>query len=127
MKHEAGIRLQFSFRLHFCDENNGRCLWRFPMWSQIIVVITTYTAALCVFMLHFNSAKLATRRKVCTPQVAIHYDDVACNGTESRLADCSHIGMGNHNCADGEDAGVVCYVFVTPGQCWVVQDIETHR
>ena len=35
-------------------------------------------------------------------------DDVACTGTESRLFDCPHRGLGNSNCAHFEDAGVVC-------------------
>ena len=38
----------------------------------------------------------------------IHYDDVVCNGTETRLADCAHNGVGIHNCYHGEDAGVRC-------------------
>ena len=38
----------------------------------------------------------------------IHYDDVACTGSETRLADCSHRGIGSHNCGHSEDAGVVC-------------------
>ena len=44
----------------------------------------------------------------------IYYDDVACNGTEARLADCSHLGIGVHNCVHSEDAGLVCDTL--PGQ-----------
>ena len=40
----------------------------------------------------------------------IHYDDVACTGRETRLADCSHRGIGVHNCDHSEDAGVVCHI-----------------
>ena len=43
----------------------------------------------------------------------IHYDDVACTGTEARLADCPHPGIGIENCFHSEDAGVVCDA--TPG------------
>ena len=37
----------------------------------------------------------------------IHYNDVACTGSESRLADCSH-RRNVHDCYHSEDAGVVC-------------------
>ena len=46
----------------------------------------------------------------------IYYDDVACNGTETHLADCPHLGIGFENCNHSEDAGVVCYVNMPQGQ-----------
>ena len=38
----------------------------------------------------------------------IFYDDVACTGTETRLADCSHHGIGIHDCFHANDAAVRC-------------------
>ena len=41
-------------------------------------------------------------------QSAIHLDELRCVGTETRIADCVHGGVGNHNCGHNEDAGVIC-------------------
>ena len=38
----------------------------------------------------------------------IYLDDVQCDGSELRLANCTHLGVGNHNCLPSKDAGVIC-------------------
>jgi hypothetical protein len=35
-------------------------------------------------------------------------DNVVCSGTESSLLQCSHQGIGNHNCGHTEDVVVTC-------------------
>ena len=40
----------------------------------------------------------------------IFFDDVQCSGEENSLTDCSHIGIGRHNCGHHEDAGVSCSI-----------------
>ena len=39
---------------------------------------------------------------------AILLDNVQCVGTEASLISCQSNGIGNHNCAHSEDAGVRC-------------------
>ena len=39
---------------------------------------------------------------------SILLDDVECSGTERSLLNCSHGGVGIHDCGHFEDAAVVC-------------------
>ena len=38
----------------------------------------------------------------------IWLDDVGCSGSESRLIDCNHRGIGVENCGHSEDVGIEC-------------------
>lgn len=46
----------------------------------------------------------------------IHLDEVSCTGSEARLANCSHDGIGIHDCTHSEDVGVVCESQCEAGQ-----------
>ena len=45
----------------------------------------------------------------------IWLDQVACAGTEARLADCPANPIGTHDCVHQEDASVRCQPIVTQG------------
>ena len=39
---------------------------------------------------------------------SIWLGEVACKGSELRLIDCSHAGIGVENCVHSEDVGIIC-------------------
>ena len=38
----------------------------------------------------------------------IHLDDVRCLGNESSLLNCTHRGIGVHDCDHQQDVGIIC-------------------
>ena len=39
-----------------------------------------------------------------------HLDDLNCTGDEQSLFQCSHNGLGIHDCGEYDDASVLCYI-----------------
>ena len=65
----------------------------------------------CIFSFQFTLYIVTSAPGVATygqGSGPILLDDLACAGTETRLIDCPHSGVGTHNCAHSEDAGVQC-------------------
>ncbi|KAJ8257246.1 hypothetical protein GJAV_G00183530 [Gymnothorax javanicus] len=82
-----------------------------------------------------NDAKVVCRQLDCGGVVKVHgsaqfgkgndsitLDDLGCSGFEASLDQCSHAGLGKHNCKHHEDAGVTCSdvfqgIELFPGEC----------
>lgn len=71
---------------------------------------TTKNAAVVCRQLGFQYALKAAKNSEFGEgkDLRILLDDVQCDGTESSLLECRHAGVGTHNCAHYEDAGVIC-------------------
>ena len=78
-----------------CDDS-----WGFAE-AQVVCRQLNYTT-------HIQDSVALTDAFFGSGLTAIHLDELECNGTERRLADCQHSGVGNHNCFHSEDAGVIC-------------------
>ena len=49
-------------------------------------------------------------------------DDLLCRNNESRLVDCSHNGLGVHNCVHSDDAGVRCLPLILSEHVVIMYD-----
>ena len=68
----------------------------------------------CIFVTRFADAVTITRDRANNNGIFgpgtgdIFLDDVNCSGDETILDNCTHRGVGNHDCDHSEDAGVIC-------------------
>ncbi len=74
---------------------------------MVVATVHTYKTLLIMFI------SLAAESTVGFSQFGqgsgpIHLDNLRCVGTESRLIDCPHNGVGIEDCSHFEDAGVTC-------------------
>ena len=62
---------------------------------------------LYLMLCYYNAAAYALREY--GGHLKFHLDDVSCSGNETKLVDCFHSGVGNHNCRTGiDEAAVIC-------------------
>ena len=60
---------------------------------------------------YFFSTAPAVRQSFSVNETAVRpilINNVTCAGTETRLTDCPHNGLGTHNCSHTQDAAVSC-------------------
>lgn len=60
----------------------------------------------CSYTVSFNSGSILNDVVDGTGQIVL--DDLGCTGSESRLVDCPHNGLGVHDCRHSHDIGVSC-------------------
>ena len=79
---------------------------------SIFVINCMYSASsitVCsMYLINFFVAERTKSWYVPQQRFGAHFlDDLDCTGTENRLINCSHGGIGSHNCGY-KDAGVMC-------------------
>ena len=73
-----------------------------------MVVYTSDKVIYVLYMLHFVANSAPVGAAFGQGSGDIFLDDLGCTGSEKRLIDCPHNGIGIHSCTHAEDAGVMC-------------------
>ena len=97
------------YHLHFCK------------FFLLVLFKFTLHFLLTFIILHTGATALA-RAPFGQGTGPIYLDNLFCNSRETRLIDCTHNGIANHNCAHSEDAGLRCQAPTPPGSyIWLPQ------
>ena len=80
----------------------------FSRFSKYFVTAGKLLQFYMIFLLHTIDAQARSFATFGQGTGPILLDNLACTGNEARLFDCTHNGVGIHNCIHSEDAGVVC-------------------
>ena len=78
------------------------------LWLYLLLIMLRGWHNIIMTILSSIVATTLTLGNVVDGTGQILLDDLRCTGSESRLIDCSHSGVGNHNCDHTDDAGVRC-------------------
>ena len=93
-----------QLQLQICMRVSACLLLSINLLFVILIVIYIYY----IILLYIYIVAIAVPRLYGAGIGNIYYDDVNCAGTEVNITQCSHRGLGVHNCGHTEDAGVLC-------------------
>ena len=89
-------------------------VWEFNLliliysWPCILTTTSDIYKYVKPHVLSFIGATVLVGSSVVDGTGQIVLDDLLCTGNESKLINCPHNGLGNHNCNHSDDAGIRC-------------------
>lgn len=93
-----------------------------PLQIQIGSMIITVILYGLIFVFYVDVTVVSSRTffGASPNSLPIWLDDVNCQGTELRLADCAARAIGTHNCNHNEDVGIRCSAPFSKPACMIV-------
>ena len=79
------------------------------LYTSNMCDVQTKLTVVCSFLSYYGCLGATAIYTFAGGTGSILLDEVRCTGSESRLIDCPHEGIGVHNCVHNEDAGVQCH------------------